>query len=171
MSVVPLAYYCTSGTATSICCPHLGSSSEGMRKAHRGEGRGQGATPHPAPHSTPLFLLCCPVSPRDLETSAVPPSPEVPPPAPPPPVHAGIPPQRLSQPDTGAGRGGNTSRGFAWEHPPRRWTLSFSALDPPVCSKHIPACSKNRISETKILLVFISPCSKWLPQLLESQAV
>lgn len=27
-----------------------------------------------------------------------------------------------------------------------------------------PTCSKNRIFETKILLVFISFCSKWLPQ-------
>ena len=43
---------------------------------------------------------------------------------------------------------------FSGNIPPQHWILSFSALDPPVWSKHIPTCSKNRISETKIPACF-----------------
>lgn len=43
---------------------------------------------------------------------------------------------------------------FSGNIPPQNWILSFSALDRPVWSKHIPACSKNRIFETKIPACF-----------------
>ena len=49
---------------------------------------------------------------------------------------------------------GTQDLAFSGNIPPQHWILSFSALDPPVWSKHIPTCSKNRISETKIPACF-----------------
>ena len=65
----------------------------------------------------------------------------------------------------------HTRHGFQWEHPPRHWICSLSALDPPVWAKHIPTCSKNRIFETKIPACFSSSLSQMACVTLEPQAI
>lgn len=74
------------------------------------------------------------------------------------PVHSEVLAQQLSQPNAGSWRSQKHKTWLlvATTPPPRQqnWILSFSALDLPVWSKRIPACSKNRIFETKIPACF-----------------
>ena len=156
---------------------HSSGEREGHRPGRQGTGRERDsgcrvlsdpcqATPYTVAPSALLLLLLWEVT-RVPGDRGCPLSPE----APPPQGTLESQPRSCPSPMRALEEPGTQDVAFSGNIPPQHWIPSFSALDPPVRSKHIPTCSKNRISETKIPPCFYISLFQWLPRRPEPQAV